>query len=162
MLPRNMPRKKLRNGKLLLLMPLGDLAEDGPVDCTSLGEALRLELAALAAFGNGKNKGKRKSKGKLVRSNLTLEQRRAKLAEIKPKSKCLRCGGTGHWAGDPVCRFPNGKGKATTPASQSKPYPWTWRDTDRLDGLYTQRCSQFIHRTTCIPRTSFRAPAAEA
>ena len=81
MLPRNIPRKKLRNGKLLLSMPwaLGDLAEDDPVDCTSLGEALQLELAALAAFGKasgkGENKGKGKSKGKLVRSNLTLEQR---------------------------------------------------------------------------------------
>ena len=40
-----------------------------------------------------------KSKGKLVRSNLTLEQRRAKPAEIKRNSKCLGCGGTGHWAG---------------------------------------------------------------
>lgn len=123
MLSRNMPWKKLRIWTLLL-NAVGDLAEDDPVDCGYLGEALQLELAALAAFGKGsgkgKNKGKGKPKGKPVRSNLTLEQRRAKLAETKSKSKCLRCGGTGHWAGDPVSRYPNCKGKTTKPASQSQ------------------------------------------
>ena len=122
--PQDYAEEEVEEWEATALNALGDLAEDDPVDCTSLGEALQLELAALAAFGKasgkGKNKGKGKSTGKLVRSNLTLEQRRAKLAEIKSKSKCIRCGGTGHWAGDPACRFPNGKGKMTTPASQSK------------------------------------------
>ena len=72
-----------------------------------IGDALQHELAALAAFGKAKGKGKRKGKGKLVKSHLTLEQRRAKLSEIKARSKCMRCGATGHWAGDPACKFPN-------------------------------------------------------
>ena len=72
-------------------------------------------MAANAAFGKVKGKGKRpkgkgKGKGKVVRSHLTLEQRRDKLKALKAKSKCLGCGGTGHWAGDPECKFPNGNG----------------------------------------------------
>ena len=46
---------------------------------------------------------------------LTLEQRREKLKSLKAKSKCMRCGAIGHWAGDPECKFPTsqgGKGKA--------------------------------------------------
>ena len=76
------------------------------LDLAGVGEAIQLELAALAAFQRtkgkgfgGKNKGKSKGKGKVVRSNLTLEQRRALLAEIKRKSKCMRCGGSGHCMG---------------------------------------------------------------
>ena len=75
-----------------------------------------------AAFGKAKGKGKGKSKkgrgkgkGKVVRSHLTLEQRRDKLKALKAKSKCMRCGALAHWAGDLVCKFPTsqgGKGKA--------------------------------------------------
>ena len=28
---------------------------------------------------------------------------------IKKKSKCMRCGGVGHWAGDPSCKFPGAR-----------------------------------------------------
>ena len=132
------------------------------------------------AFGKADGKGK----------NLTLEQRRAKLAEIKSKSKCLRCRGTGHWAGDPIGRFPNDKWKTTTPASQSKTVMVAYmsESSDSADDgactvltpgrgeaptacrksesnsqgqahqctcRCTHRWSQFILRTTCIPRTSF-------
>ena len=50
-----------------------------------------------------------------MRSHLTLDQRREKLKSLKAKSKCMRCGALGHWAGDPECKFPtsqSGKGKA--------------------------------------------------
>ena len=84
-------------------------------DTADAGHAIRLQLAANAAFGKAKGKGKRpkgkgKGKGKVVRSHLTLDQRRDKLKALKAKSKCLRCGGTGHLAGDPECKFPNGNG----------------------------------------------------
>ena len=55
--------------------------------------AIQLMLAANAAFGKargknkGKSKGKGKGKGKVVRSNLTLKQRRDKLRALKAKSK---------------------------------------------------------------------------
>ena len=58
-----------------------------------------------------KGKGKGKGKGKLVKSNLTLEQRRAKLSEIKARSPCMRRGATGHWAGDAACKFPSAGSK---------------------------------------------------
>ena len=79
-----------------------------------VGEVIQLQQAAFAAFGKAKGKGfskkgKSKGKGKMVRSALSLDQRRAKLVELKARSKCLRCGGIGHWAGDPQCKFPGGK-----------------------------------------------------
>ena len=79
------------------------------------GHAIQLSLAAHTAVGKAKGKGRKgrgKGKGKVVRSHLTLEQRRDKLKALKAKSKCLRCGGTGHWAGDPECKFPAGTGKS--------------------------------------------------
>ena len=81
-----------------------------------------MHLAAHAAFGKAEGKGQGKSKkgkdkgkGKVVRSHLTLEQRREKLKSLKAKSRCMRCGALGHCAGDPECKFPTsqgGKGKA--------------------------------------------------
>ena len=91
-------------------------------ESSEAGHAVQLQLAAHAAFGKAKGKGKGKSKkgkgkgkGNVVRSHLTLEQRREKLKSLKAKSKCMRCGALGHWAGDPECKFPSqggGKGKA--------------------------------------------------
>ena len=71
-------------------------------DARQAGEAIQLQLAAFNAFGKAKGKGKGfgkkvlKGKGKVVRSQMSIEQRRAKLRELKSKSKCLRCGGIGH------------------------------------------------------------------
>ena len=84
-------------------------------DDRQAGEAIQLQLAAFNAFGKAKGKGKGfgkkgfkgKGKGKVVRSQMSIEQRRAKLRDLKAKSKYLRCGGMGHWAGDSGCRFAN-------------------------------------------------------
>ena len=54
-----------------------------------------------------------------MRSHLSIEQRRQKLSELKSRSKCLRCGGMGHWAGDPQCKFPGG----TKPKDSGPPKP---------------------------------------
>ena len=94
--------------------------------------AIQLMLAANAAFGKarGKNKGKGKGKGKgkVVRSNLTLKQRRDKLRALKAKSKCLRCGGTGHWAGDPEVGSVMGD-LFELDASRGLPFPLDWWET---------------------------------
>ena len=52
----------------------------------------------------GKGKGK-KGKGKYpVRpSNLSIEDRRKKLAELKARTPCRACGRNGHWQGDKEC-----------------------------------------------------------
>ena len=91
-------------------------------ESSEAGHPVQLQLAAHAAFGKAKGKGKGRSKkgkgkgkGKVIRSHWT-EQRREKLKSLKAKSKCMRCGALGHWAGDPECKFPTsqggGKGKA--------------------------------------------------
>ena len=39
----------------------------------------------------------------MVRSNPSFEDRKKRVEEIKSRSKCLKCGQTGHWSGDPQC-----------------------------------------------------------
>ncbi|CAE7471035.1 unnamed protein product [Symbiodinium natans] len=105
---------ELDEDEAIALNAMEQFLEDSP----EVGHAIQLSLAANAAFGKAKGKGKNRSKGKgkgnVVRSHLTLEQRRDKLKALKAKSRCMRCGGIGHWAGDPECKFPAGKaaGKA--------------------------------------------------
>ena len=105
------------------------ISEELEVDEVSeeYAEAVQLAYAATntlnQAKGKGKgksNEGKGKSGGKLVKSNLTIADRKAKLQELKSKSRCLRCGVVGHWAGDAECRF---KGNAKGTAGKPSPTP---------------------------------------
>ena len=70
----------------IALNALADLGEAD--DDKNVGKTIQLQLAAFTAFGRakGKGKGKPKGKGKVSRSNLSIEQRRKRLAEIKAKS----------------------------------------------------------------------------
>ena len=64
--------------------------------------------------GSGKGKDKGKGKGKrVVKTQLPIQDRKVRLASLKKNSRCLRCGGYGHWAGDPECKMPNKKPNAT-------------------------------------------------
>ncbi|CAE7256176.1 AGM1 [Symbiodinium natans] len=90
-------------------------------------EALQLAYAAQTTLANVKgNKGKGfgksggKKGGKVPPSNLSIADRKAKLAELKARSRCLRCGAIGHWAGDAECRF---KGSPGGPKGASKGGP---------------------------------------
>ena len=73
-------------------LALNAIVELDGADEKTMGEAIQLQLAAYAAFGKakgkgvGKSKGKGKGKGKLVRSHLSIEQRRQKLSDLKRKS----------------------------------------------------------------------------
>ena len=62
-------------------MPLSTLGEAN--DDKNVGDAIQLQLAAFTAFSRakGKGKGKPKGKGKVIISNLSIEQRRKRLAE---------------------------------------------------------------------------------
>ena len=83
-------------------------AKDSSNDCEQckpsqkLRHAIQLMLAANAAFGKargknkGKSKGKGKGKGKVVRSNLTLNQRRDKLRALQGQVQVLTL--RRHWA----------------------------------------------------------------
>ena len=59
--------------------------------------------------GKGKGKFSYKGEGKFKKGkpygggNLSLEDRRQKLAEFKKRTTCQACGQKGHWAGDKEC-----------------------------------------------------------
>ena len=91
---------------------LGNSGEDPEAD-DALAEALQLDAVAMVAWqrfndkGKGKSKGKGKikgkSKGKYKGNNLSLEERKKRLAELKSRTNCQACGARGHWAGDDIC-----------------------------------------------------------
>ena len=68
----------------------------------------------------GRDKGKGKGKH-IFRTQLSVQDRVKRLAELKARSKCLRCGSTGHWAGDPICKFPSQGKKPPVKPQASKP-----------------------------------------
>ena len=93
---------------------LGNSGEDPEAD-DALAEALQLDVLAMVAWqrfngkgkgkskGKGKVKGKGKGKGKNKGNNLSLEERKKRLAELKSRTNCQACGARGHWAGDDIC-----------------------------------------------------------
>ena len=115
---------------------------EGAEDDRQAGDAIQLQLAAFTAMGKAGGKGKSfgkpkgKGKGKIVKSNLTIDQRRQKLTELKSKSKCLRCGTIGHWAGDPECKFPGSKtGAPGRPAPKPAAHFADMSDSSDDDGV---------------------------
>ena len=59
--------------------------------------------AMMATRGKGGTKGKKGKKYPVRPSNLSIEDRRKKLAELKSKTECKDCGRRGHWRGDREC-----------------------------------------------------------
>ena len=74
---------------------LGNSGENPEAD-DALAEALQLDAVAMVAWQRFNGKGKGKSKG----NNLSLEERKKRLAELKSRTNCQACGARGHWAGD--------------------------------------------------------------
>ena len=82
---------------------LGNSGEDPEVD-DALAEALQLDAVATVAWqrfngkgkgkskGKGKIKGKGEGKGKYKGNNLSLEERKKRLAELKSRTNCQACG----------------------------------------------------------------------
>ena len=72
----------------------------------ALAEALQLDPVAMVAWqrfngkgkGKSKGKGKVKGKGKNKGNNLSKEERKKRLAELKSRTNCQACGARGHWA----------------------------------------------------------------
>eukprot|EP00435_Cladocopium_sp_Y103_P044934 s3831_g12.t1 len=117
----------------MALMAMAELTDEATAEATEeLGEACQHQLQAYAAMGRvkgkgpfkgagkGKDKDKGKGKGKrIVKTQLSIQDRKAKLASLKKNSRCLRCGGYGHCAGDPECKMPNKKPGATSSGQSS-------------------------------------------
>ena len=97
---------------------MSQFSNDGLGSLIALQPFMLVWYALFRMTGSSFPQGGSKVSGKVVRSHFTLEQPRDKLKALKAKSKCLRCGGTGHWAGDPECKFPKGNGGGGKPRAQ--------------------------------------------
>ena len=119
-------------GIALTAMAACDVDETLTDGLEELGEACQHQLQAYAAVerakgkgpykGSGKGKDKSKGKGKrVVKTQLSIQDRKVRLASLKKNSRCLRCGGYGQWAGNPECKMPNKKPSTTTPVPGQVP-----------------------------------------
>ena len=80
---------------------------DNDLDPEVTAQLVQANVQAYLSFGKekGKGKGKDKSKGRYpVRPlNLSLEDRRRRLRELKANTECRACGRKGRWAHDREC-----------------------------------------------------------
>ena len=119
---------------------LGNSGEDPEAD-DALAETLQLDAVAMVAWqrfngkGTGKSKGKGKvkgkGKGKNKGNNLSLEERKKRLAELKSRTNCQACGARGHWAGDDIC--PKNAKNESTLQSPARAYLTIGGETSRFD-----------------------------
>ena len=107
----------------------------------ALAEALQLDAVAMVAWQrfNGKGKGKRKGKakvkgkgkGKNKVDNLSLEERKKRLAELKSRTNCQACGARGQWAGDDIS--PKNAKNESTLQSPARAYLTIGSETSGFD-----------------------------
>ena len=119
---------------------LGNSGEDPEAD-DALAEALQLDAVAMVAWQrfNGKGKGKSKGKGKVKGkgkgknkgNNLSWEERKKRLAELKSRTNCQACGARGHWAGDDTC--PKNAKNESTLQSPARAYLTIGGETSGFD-----------------------------
>ena len=119
---------------------LGNSGEDPETD-DALAEALQLDAVAMVAWQrfNGKGKGKSKGKGKVKGkgkgkykgNNLSLEERKKRLAELKSRTNCQACGARGHLAGDDIC--PKNAKNESTLQSPARAYLTIGGETSGFD-----------------------------
>ena len=78
-------------------------AYKGKGKTSSKGKGKGFKGKGLAAKSKGYGKGFGNKGYKSRPGELSLEDRRKKLEELKKKTKCQACGQFGHWAGDSTC-----------------------------------------------------------
>ena len=106
-----------------------------------MAEALQFDAVAMVAWQriNGMAKGKSKGKGKIKGkgkgknkgNNLSLEERKKRLAELKSRTNCQACGARGHWAGDDTC--PKNAKNDGTSQPQARAYLTVGSETSGFD-----------------------------
>ena len=84
-------------------------------------------MARARARAKVKGKGKGKNKG----NNLSLEERKKRLAELKSRTNCQACGARGHWAGDDIC--PKNAKSESTLQSPARAYLTIGGETSGFD-----------------------------
>ena len=88
--------------------------------CALAAEAIQLENEAYFVRGQAKGKGPSGFSGSRqfeVSGSLSLQEKRARLQQLKSKTECRKCGQRGHWSGDPQC--PKGTGKGDSKSKKS-------------------------------------------
>ena len=91
----------------------GDQIWDEPEKASEYVQSSTVAFVAFGKKGKGKGKGKKGKGSYPIRpSNLSIQDRRNKLQELKNRTECKECGRRGHWAGDAACTM--------TKAGQSK------------------------------------------
>ena len=149
------------------LMAMGECDDEENDVSEELGSAAQHQMMAFVVTdqlkgkskgkgkGSGKKGGKSKGKGKYVfRTQLSVQDRIARLAKLKSVSKCLRCGGKGHWAGDPACKFPKQNDKSpggTSSTSKATAYFALSDDESSVEGEYmcVDVSGQTVENGTC-------------
>ena len=92
-------------------LPEGDLdQDDGALDDVMQAEQ-EAYFAKKGAAGKGKGFRHPPPRQFQVSGSLSLEERRAKVAALKSRTTCRRCGARGRWRGDAACPMTKGSGK---------------------------------------------------
>ena len=88
-------------------------------------ESLQLEYEAYMLRGHGKGKGHGGFQAQRqfeISGNVSFQERKARLAQLKARTECRKCGQKGHWSGDASCPKGNRKGgskKGSSPSTTS-------------------------------------------
>ena len=104
----------------------GNSGEDPEAD-DALAEALQLDAVAIVACQRFNGKGKGKYKG----NNLSSEERKKRLAELKSRTNCQACGARGHWAGDDI--YPKNAMNENSLQSPARAYLTIGGETSGID-----------------------------
>ena len=114
------------NDEDFLVMSFAMLS-DGGLDlqsdeaCAYAAECLQLEHEAYLVRNKGKGKGfngfgqKREFD---ITGSVSFQERKARLAQLKAKTECRRCGQKGHWSGDAACPKGATRGSSTSPSKR--------------------------------------------
>jgi hypothetical protein len=91
-------------------------------DAEGAASYIQESTTAFMTFSKGKGKGKSKGrKGYPVRSStLSIDDRKAKLQDLKSRTSCKDCGRRGHWRGDVQCTMKKGSSGSQTGSSRHR------------------------------------------
>ena len=87
--------------------------------CALAAESLQLENEAYMLRTQGKGKGHggfQQQRQFDISGQVSFQERKARLAQLKAKTECRRCGMKGHWSGDAAC--PKGPRKGSNSAEE--------------------------------------------
>ncbi|CAK9056057.1 Transposon Ty4-J Gag-Pol polyprotein, partial [Durusdinium trenchii] len=148
--------------------------------CAMAAEVLQLEYEAYNVRSNAKGKGHGGFAGQRhfeVSGSLSLQEKRARLQQLKLKTECRRCGQKGHWSGDRECPKSSGKGKRSGTTSTASTSASSFKGKKGKDGSPKTRvvyfamhddegpppdqtedvCNMVMHLSSTPPRASTRA-----